>query len=122
MKSYRAGPVLLVGFGLLIGLIALTGAGALKRARDAYRDLTVLSDRYRRGERALAVIGSSIYVGGLLARDYLLDPSNSEAPAYRERLLAERSSMEQAFRDLEYVLPESNRAQLQRLRSEEQGY
>jgi signal transduction histidine kinase len=122
MKTSRAGPVLLVGFGLLIGLIALTGAGALKRAQDSYRDLTVLNERYRRGERALAVVGNSIYVGGLLARDYLLDPSNANAAEYRARLLAERTSMEQAFADLDLVLPEGNRSELQRLRAEEQGY
>ncbi len=122
MKSYRAAPVLLVGFGLLIGLIGLTGAGALKRAGDSYRDLSILNDQYRRSERALGVVGNSIYVGGLLARDYLLSPSNVEAPEYRRRLLAERSSMEQAFRDLDSVLPEANRAEVDRLRAEEKAY
>jgi signal transduction histidine kinase len=115
---------LLVGFGLLIGLIGLTGAGALKRARDSYRDLTVLSDAYRRAERSLAAIERSIYVGGLLARDYLLDPSNMDGTEYRTRLLAERASMEAAFSELNGILLEGlgHRAEIQRLRAEEEGY
>lgn len=33
MNGKRSTPVLLLGFGLLIGLIAVTGIGALQRAR-----------------------------------------------------------------------------------------
>ena len=95
MKATRAAPMLLVGFGLLIGLIGLTGLGALQRARQCV-------SRYLGAQRAVRADGAraerrrdGIYVVGLLARDYLLDPSNAHAADYRAQLIAERSSIEE---------------------------
>lgn len=122
MKFNRAAPVLLLGFGLLIGLIALSGIGALQRARQTYRDVSNLNDRYRKTERSLNAIGSGIYVVGLVARDYLLDPSNVQTSLYRSQLVAERSSMENEFRDLGDVIRTEDKPQLDRLRREVEGY
>jgi signal transduction histidine kinase len=58
----------------------------------------------------------------LLARDYLLDPSNAHAEEYRERLLAERSSIESGFRELNEAVLQTNRPELDRLRNEVEGY
>jgi signal transduction histidine kinase len=122
MKRSRAAPILLIGFSLLIGLIGLTGLGALRRARNAYRDITALNDRYRNTERALNGVGTGISLVGLLARDYLLDPSNVHAPEYRAQLIAERSSIEKDFRVLNDAVQQENRPQLERLRNEVEGY
>ena len=115
MKATRAAPILLVGFSLLIGLIGLTGLGALQRARNAYRDISALNERYRKTERALNGVGTGISLVGLLARDYLLDPSNAHAEEYRARLLAERSSIESDFRELNEAVLQTNRPELDRL-------
>jgi signal transduction histidine kinase len=122
MKSHRSAPVLLVGFGLLIGLIALSGIGALQRARATYRDVSALNDRYRRTDRILNAVASGMYMMGLLVRDYLLDPSNADAAEYRSRLMTERSSMESEFRELKGVIREQDKPQLERLRKEVEGY
>jgi len=122
MKSHRSAPVLVIGFGLLIGLIALSGIGALQRARANYRDVSALNERYRRTDRILNAIASGISTMGLLARDYLLDPSNVDAADYRSRLMAERSLMEREFRELKPVIREQDKPQLERLRREVEGY
>src|SRR5436305_686892 len=122
MKASRAAPILLVGFSLLIGLIGLTGLGALQRARNAYRDISALNERYRKTERALNGVGTGISLVGLLARDYLLDPSNEHAEEYRARLRAERSSIESDFRELNEAVLQTNRPELDRLRNEVEGY
>jgi len=114
--------MLLIGFGLLIGLIGLTGIGALRRAGGAYRDISALNERYVRTERELNAVRGGIYVVGVLARDYLLDPSNAHAADYRAQLMAERAAMEQQMLELEAAIQQQNRLELDRLRKEVEGY
>jgi signal transduction histidine kinase len=59
---------------------------------------------------------------GLLARDYLLDPANANAADYRSQLVAERSIMENAFHELSNAIRVEDRPQLERLRTEVDGY
>ena len=122
MKSNRSAPILLIGFGLLIGLIALSGLGALQRAREAYREVSSLNEGYRRTDRMLNTVASGIYTMGMLARDYLLDPSNVHAADYREQLVKERASMELEFRELSGVIRAEDKPRLERLRREVDGY
>ena len=122
MKSHRSAPVLLIGFGLLIGLIAVSGIGALQRARRNYRDVSALNERYRRTDRILNTVASGISTMGLLARDYLLDPSNVDAAEYRSRLMSERAAMEREFRELTELIRRQDKPQLERLRREVDGY
>lgn len=121
-RSHGNTTVLLVGFGLLIGLIAILGIGALRRARETYRDVSALNQRYRRTERSLSAIGSGIYLVGLLARDYLLDPSAVQGREYRAELVAERSNMEAELRALSGVVRDEDKPELERLRREVEGY
>jgi len=113
--------MLLIGFSLLIGLIGLTGVGALRRAGGAYRDISSLNERYVAVERELNAIRGGIYMVGVLARDYLLDPSNAHAADYRAQLLTERAAMETEMRQLETAV-QQNRLELERLRKEVEGY
>jgi signal transduction histidine kinase len=122
MKASRSAPVLLAGFGMLIGLIALTGIGALHRARETYLDVSQLSDRYRRTDRVLNGIGSGMYRVGLLTRDYLLDPSNVRAAEYRSDLVEERTAIEKKVAELNGVVLDANKPELERLRAEVSAY
>ena len=122
MKLNRSVPVLLLGFGLLIGLIALSGLGALQRARETWRDVSALNDRYRRTDHVLNAVASELYMVGLLARDYLLDPSNVQAAEYRAQLVAERTSMEAEFRELKDLIRNQDKPRLENLRLEVEGY
>jgi len=122
MRVNRSVPILLVGFGMLIGLMALTGVSALQRARETYLDVSRLNDRYRRTDRVLNGIAFGIYKVGLLTRDYLLDPSNVPAAEYRADLVEERSAMEKEVAELSGVVLDSNRPELKRLRMEVNAY
>jgi signal transduction histidine kinase len=122
VKPNRSAPVLLVVFGMLIGLIAVSGLGALHRVRETYRAVSTLNDRYRRTDQALNSISSGIYMVGLLTRDYLLDPSNAHAAEYRSQLVYERTAMEQEFRELSSAIRDQDKPQLERLKTEVEGY
>src|SRR5437764_7786843 len=100
MSRNRSAPVLLAGFGMLIGLIAVTGIGALQRARETYQDVSRLNDRYRRTDRVLNGIAFGIYKVGLLTRDYLLDPSHVRAAEYQSEFMDERAAMERNLAEL----------------------
>jgi len=122
MRGNRSAPILLIVFGMLIGLIAISGVGTLQRARESYRALAALNERYRRTDRVLNSIASGIYMVGLLARDYLLDPSNANAAEYRFQLVAERTAMENEFRELKTAIRDQDKPQMERLQAEVEGY
>lgn len=122
MKTNRSAPVLLIVFGMLIGLIGISGFGALHRARESYRAVSLLNERYRHTERVLNSVASGIYMVGLLTRDYLLDPSNTHAADYRSQLVTERSSMESEFHELRTAIRAEDQAQLASLQAEVEGY
>jgi len=107
---------------MLIGLIAISGLGALHRTRETYRAVSNLTERYRRTDRVLNSIASGIYMAGLVARDYLLDPANTHAPEYRRQLLEERAAMEKEFAELRTAIRAADRPQLEALRNEVEGY
>ena len=123
MRSTPGAPMLLIGFGLLIGLIRLTGVGALRRAGGAYRDISRLNEQYVRTERELNAVRGGIYIVGVLARDYLLDPSNAHAADYRRAALYRtRLDGRGAHRQLDTGDPAENRPELDSLRKEVEGY
>ena len=122
MKSHRSWPILLIGFGTLIVLIALSGLGALRRARQTYREVSTLNDRYRRTERILAAVGAEISEVGLVTRDFLLDPSTLSAESYRAELAAMRTSMESELLELSKVMGTDEAPRLARLRKEVDAY
>ena len=122
MKSNRSWPILLIGFGMLIVLIAVSGLGALRRARQTYREVSALNDRYRRTEHTLNAVGAEISEVGLLTRDYLLDPSMLSAGAYRSELVTVRARMENELLELSRVMGVEEAPRLARLRKEVGAY
>jgi signal transduction histidine kinase len=122
MKSNRSAPILLLGFGMLIALIAVLGASGRHRSKETYQETLSLNERYRRADRNLNAVASGIYMMGLLARDYLLDPSNTRGAEYRSQLVTERALMEQEFRELEEVIRVEDKPRLGQLRQQIEGY
>ena len=122
MQSHRSWPILLIGFGTLIVLIAVSGLGALRRARQTYREVSSLNDRYRRTEHILNRVGAEISEVGLLTRDYLLDPSALSAGKYRSELVAVRARMENELQELSGVMGDEEAPRLARLRKEVGAY
>jgi len=122
MRIHRTAPLLLAGFGMLTGLIAISGIGALEQARDTYKHVSGLNERYRRADRKLNSVASSIYVVGVLTRDYLLEPSGTHSAEYRAQLVAERTDMEKNFRDLKELIRTEDTPRLGALQKEVEGY
>jgi signal transduction histidine kinase len=93
--GFGSWPLLIVGFGILIGLMIASGLAALNNATRLYTRLTILNQEYRRSLRNLDEIRSGIHISSVLIRDYLLDPSQSRAREIREELLKLRQETEQ---------------------------
>ncbi|MEO8596502.1 MAG: sensor histidine kinase [Candidatus Solibacter sp.] len=121
MRS-RSWLVLLIGFGTLILLIGLLGFGAMRRAQTLHNETLAAHDAYLQTDAVLREIPADLYLGGILIRDYLLDPSHLMAATYREQLLARRSSIHQRLEFLAKRLGEGESARLQQLRIELQAY
>jgi signal transduction histidine kinase len=121
MRS-RSWLVLLIGFGTLILLIGLLGFGAMRRAQALHDETVSAHDAYLQTDAVLREIPADLYLGGILIRDYLLDPSHLMAPAYREQLMAGRASIQRRLDLLAQRLRGSESERLQELQRELQGY
>jgi signal transduction histidine kinase len=121
MRS-RTGPILGLGFGTLVVLIALLGIGSSRRAEQIYGDLETANQSYRRSERALNEIRSSIYFSAILVRDFLLDPSHLTAELHRGQLVELRSGMMRNLAELEHWTGPEERALLGRWQAELDAY
>jgi signal transduction histidine kinase len=121
MRS-RSWLVLSIGFGALILLIGLLGFGAMRRAQAMHDETVSAHDAYLQTDAVLREIPADLYLGGILIRDYLLDPSHLMAPAYREELLARRSSIQRRLDLLAQRLGKGESARLLQLRAELQAY
>jgi signal transduction histidine kinase len=119
---FPAFPILAMGFGVLISIIALTGAGTLRQSQSLYRDFAAVNDRYRRTERALDGLANGLYEVGLLTRDYLLERSNFRSAQYRQQVIEQHAAVQQRFRDLKQAAQGQDLAEQERLRREIDAY
>ncbi len=117
----RSWLILSVGFGIVIALIALLGFGAMRRARTINDEMIAAHEKYLEAEAVLNEIPSDLYLADILVRDYLLDPSQSAAPAYRQQLFDIRLSLRTRVDTLASAGSEDNPA-VQELRNEVRAY
>jgi signal transduction histidine kinase len=120
--KYRTWPVLVIAFGTLVVLIAVSGVGALRRSRQIYDEISALNESYNRTDAILNEVQVEIHVMGVLIRDYLLDVSNISADRYRTELREVRLDMTRELDELGRMLGEEERPRLERLRSEVEAY
>lgn len=92
MKT-RTWPILTAGFGSLLVLICLFSLGIDRRAQQINVEVSSMYQAAQNVEQALNEFQSDLYVSGILARDYLLDPSELTAVAQRQQLLEVRLGM-----------------------------
>lgn len=118
----RTWPILIFGFGSLVFLIALAGIGASRRARQIQSEIMNIHATDREITAALTGIDSQIHVSGILARDFLLDPSHLTAEAHREHLREIRNSMGGQLEKLERLLGAEDAGVLRQLRREIDAY
>jgi signal transduction histidine kinase len=115
-------PLLIVGFGSLVGLLLLSGVTTYQRALGLYGSLSELNQNYRRSWRSLDEIRTGIHVSSVLIRDYLLDPSDERTREIKAELLELRRETEEHLSTLELVARAPNHETLNQLRLEVNGY
>jgi signal transduction histidine kinase len=120
--SSRSWPILTFGFLSLIVLIAVFGYGAMHRARILHRESIETHQNHLQTEAYIHKVSAQEYLAALLVRDYLLDPSQSAAPLYRQQLREIRKSFEQNLGALQQRMGTEDHAALERLASEVKAY
>lgn len=121
MRS-RSWVILSAGFGTLILLIGLLGFGSMRRAQALHDQTIAAHDTYLQTDAVLREIPAELHLGGVLIRDYLLDPSPEMAPVYREQLLARRSAIQQRLDLLTQRVTHGESSRLGQLKTELKAY
>ena len=120
--KYGIGAILLMGFGTLVGLIAVLGFSAFRRADRIESEINAIHESYRQTALVLSQTKDDTYISGLMVRDYLLDPSPSVASQYRQELFSVRSSLARHIESPYRLTSPDERRVLERLRFELDTY
>jgi signal transduction histidine kinase len=113
--TIRFWPVLLIGFGALVALVALSGISALRRARDSYAGISLLYQTEHRTEQATGNLRDAAQSSAILVRDFLLDPGASVTDTRRE-LVKSQQSMAAELAELSPLIPPEDAPRLDKLR------
>jgi hypothetical protein len=95
---------------------------AMVRARAIHDEMVDVHESYLRTDSFLRSVPDNMYLGGLMVRDYLLDPSAATSAQHQQQLRSIRVSVEEQLRKLEPEVGQQATPSLKRLRSEVQNY
>jgi signal transduction histidine kinase len=96
--------LLLVGFGGILLLLALTGLNAVSVLRTIQTRNEQIRRDYLNRERILEQLRSDIYLSGTYARDLLLEPDPARAEVHRSELEGARSRIESMISEYAGIL------------------
>jgi len=113
-------PVL--SFAVLLGMVAGNGYWVMRRARAIHDEMIEAHQSYLRADALLKALTKDMYVGELVVRDYLLDTLADSAPAYQQQMTALLESERHDLHGLEPELDQREIVELERLKSEVDGY
>jgi len=85
---------LIVGFGSLLAIMALSGTDALRVLRQFRTQDDEIRRQFLFRNRVLNNIRSEVYISGTYVRDYLLDPDPGRAARFGRNLADVRTQME----------------------------
>jgi signal transduction histidine kinase len=105
-----------MGFGTLVALIAVLGFSAFRRADRIESEIAAIHENYGQSAFALNQVKEDTYMSGIMVRDYLLDPSPTIAPQYRQELSSIRSAQTRHFDSLLRLTSRDEGKVLERLR------
>jgi signal transduction histidine kinase len=114
--------VLLLGFGLTLGLWLFSGYYFTRRVTDLQRDSAQVTGRYVRAQARMSAVRSQVLLASVYVRDALLDPTPESIVDYRMKLDEAFAIASRALAAYEPVLdsaPESERVDLLRKRIDE---
>ncbi len=107
---------------MLLLLVALSGFGALRHARQTYSEASALYASYRNTQRILNEVRADILLSELLVRDYLLDVSRLTAESYRNDLRDVRRRIAAELDELKTLSATDERVRIDRLDQELERY
>jgi signal transduction histidine kinase len=116
--KYGIRAILLMGFGTLVALIAVLGFSAFRRADRIESDIASIHESYQRGAFVLGQTKEDTYKSSIMVRDYLLDPSPTAAPNYRQDLYQIRASLASHLESLRRSISRDEGRVLERLNQE----
>jgi signal transduction histidine kinase len=117
-----AEAILLLGFGILVALIAVLGISASHKAEGIESEIFAIHERYRQSAVVLAQTKEDTYLSAIMIRDYILDPSLNIAPQYKEKLFAIRTLLNIHFASLRKFTSRDEENVLERLSREFDAY
>lgn len=117
----RIWPILILGFGTLIVLVALSGWLGFMRSGTTYARISELYQAEHKAQEALTQIRSDTSRSAILLRDFLLDPKLSSEVAKKE-MHELRASTEEQLTRLDRLIPKRQTPTLLRLRERTVAY
>lgn len=114
--------LLLVGFGGLILLLAVSGLSALSVLRKIQTQNERIRDDYFNRDRILEQLRSDIYLSGTYVRDLLLEQDPTRADIHRDELQAARRRINANVAAYDRVLRAEEQAPFRKFREELDGY
>jgi signal transduction histidine kinase len=117
MRFFRTWPVLAFALSGLLGLILASVVVTKQKARDIFAGLDEMNSQHRLVDRTLRRLRSDIHVSGIFIRDYLLDPTPSAGPEYRQELAELRASTGTNLEELEKLVGSREEDRIRGLRT-----
>jgi signal transduction histidine kinase len=119
---FKTWPVLIAAFSLMLLLMAASAVSDWRQTGLFFDKWEGLTRSYQDSEHSLQQIRSDVQVSGLLVRDFLLDPADSQSDTYKKRLLANRAEMARQLARLEGTISEPQAYKLKLLGDQLQAY
>lgn len=114
--------LLLIGFGGLLLLLALSGVNALTVVRRIEAQNERIREDYFNRDQILEQLRSDIYLSGTYVRDLLLEQDPGEADLHRRELQSTRTRIEQSVVEYESILRREEQAPFLTFRTELDSY
>jgi len=109
--------VLVIGFSLLVILIAFSGFSALQRANEIHASISALHDADHQTEELLGRLRSDLQLSAIAVRDFLLD-SSADAGSARSEMRRLQESTTTSLDDLQPLTRPQDAAKYNRMRGE----
>ncbi|MGA8597221.1 MAG: ATP-binding protein [Bryobacteraceae bacterium] len=121
-RSNQTQRLLLIGFGGLLLLLAITGLNALSVLRKIQTRNESIREDYFNRDRILEQLRSDVYLSGTYVRDFLLEQDPNLADTHRKELDDARSRIESNVATYNRILRPEERAPFQQFTSEVKTY
>jgi signal transduction histidine kinase len=119
---FRTWQILALAMSGLLALIAASVVASQTRAREIFARNDEMNVQHRSIDAALRRLRSDMHISGIFLRDYLLDPTPSAGPEYREQLSELRASTAHNLAELQRVVPSRDAGRIAGLRDGVEDY